>query len=141
MSEQHPAKLASLKSQEYVHAHNKEGWLGLYSTDAIIEDPIGKSQLDEAGCGHRGAAAREAFWDTNIANSDINIEIHHSYAAGLECANIVTLNTILEFGGKKYSQQVNGVFTYEVDEQGMLIALRGYWEVDAMMKTIKEIAA
>jgi len=140
-TEQHPARKVALLSREYVHSHNKEGWLGLYSADAIIEDPIGKSPLDEAGQGHKGVAAREAFWDNNIANSDITITIHHSYAAGLECANIVTLDTIMEFGGKKYSQQVNGVFTYEVNEGGELIALRGYWELEAMMKTIKEVAA
>mgnify|MGYP001356001511 FL=1 len=139
MSEQHPAKRVSLLSREYVHSHNKAGWLGLFSEDAIIEDPIGVSPIDEAGKGHRGVAAREAFWENNIANSDIKIVIHQSYAAGLECANIVTLNTILTFGGKTYSQEVNGIFTYQVNEAEQLIALRGYWEVDEMMKTIKEV--
>ena len=139
MSEQHPAKRVSLLSREYVHSHNKAGWLGLFSEDAIIEDPIGVSPIDEAGKGHRGVAAREAFWENNIANSDIKIVIHQSYAAGLECANIVTLNTILKFGGKTYSQEVNGVFTYQVNEAEQLVALRGYWEVDEMMKTIKEV--
>ena len=139
MSEQHPAKRVSLLSREYVHSHNKAGWLGLFSEDAIIEDPIGVSPIDEAGKGHRGVAAREAFWENNIANSDIKIIIHQSYAAGLECANIVTLNTILTFGGKTYSQEVNGIFTYQVNEAEQLVALRGYWEVDEMMKTIKEV--
>jgi len=139
MSEQHPAKRVSLLSREYVHSHNKAGWLGLFSEDAIIEDPIGVSPIDEAGKGHRGVAAREAFWENNIANSDIKIVIHQSYAAGLECANIVTLNTILTFGGKTYSQEVNGIFTYQVNEAEQLVALRGYWEVDEMMKTIKEV--
>jgi len=139
MSEQHPAKRVSLLSREYVHSHNKAGWLGLFSEDAIIEDPIGVSPIDEAGKGHRGVAAREAFWESNIANSDIKIVIHQSYAAGLECANIVTLNTILTFGGKTYSQEVNGIFTYQVNEAEQLVALRGYWEVDEMMKTIKEV--
>ena len=139
MSEQHPAKRISLLSREYVHSHNKAGWLGLFSEDAIIEDPIGVSPIDEAGKGHRGVAAREAFWENNIANSDIKIVIHQSYAAGLECANIVTLNTILTFGGKTYSQEVNGIFTYQVNEAEQLVALRGYWEVDEMMKTIKEV--
>ena len=139
MSEQHPAKRVSLLSREYVHSHNKAGWLGLFSEDAIIEDPIGVSPIDEAGKGHRGVAAREAFWENNIANSDIKIVIHQSYAAGLECANIVTLNTILTFGGKTYSQEVNGIFTYQVNEAEKLVALRGYWEVDEMMKTIKEV--
>ena len=73
MSEIHPAKRISLLSREYVHSHNKEGWLGLFSQDAIIEDPIGVSPIDEAGKGHRGVAARKAFWENNIANSDINI--------------------------------------------------------------------
>lgn len=141
MSDLHPAKQVALKSREFVHSHNKEGWLALYSEDAIIEDPIGVSPLDEAGKGHRGVAAREAFWDNNIANGDIKITIHHSYAAGLECANIVTLNTIMEFGGKKYAQEVNGVFTYQLNEAHELIALRGYWELEEMMKTIKEVAA
>ena len=139
MSEQHPAKRVSLLSREYVHSHNKVGWLGLFSEDAIIEDPIGVSPIDEAGKGHRGVAAREAFWENNITNSDIKIVIHQSYAAGLECANIVTLNTILTFGGKTYSQEVNGIFTYQVNEAEQLVALRGYWEVDEMMKTIKEV--
>ena len=139
MSEIHPAKRISLLSREYVHSHNKEGWLGLFSQDAIIEDPIGVSPIDEAGKGHRGVAARKAFWENNIANSDIKIVIHQSYAAGLECANIVTLKTILTFGGKTYSQEVNGIFTYQVNEAEQLVALRGYWEVDEMMKTIKEV--
>ena len=78
MSEQHPAKRVSLLSREYVHSHNKAGWLGLFSEDAIIEDPIGVSPIDEAGKGHRGVAAREAFWESNIANSDIKIVIHQS---------------------------------------------------------------
>ena len=120
MSEHHPAKRVSLLSREYVHSHNKAAWLGLFSEDAIIEDPIGVSE-------------------NNIANSDIKIVIHQSYAAGLECANIVTLNTILTFGGKTYSQEVNGIFTYQLNDAEHLVALRGYWEVDEMMKTIKEV--
>ena len=139
MSEQHPAKRVSLLSREYVHSHNKAGWLGLFSEDAIIEDPIGVSPIDEAGKGHRGVAAREAFWENNIANSDIKIVIHQSYAAGLECANIDTLNSILTICGKINSQEVNGIFTYQVNEAEQLVALRGYWEVDEMMKTIKEV--
>lgn len=139
MSEQHPAKRVSLLSREYVHSHNKAAWLGLFSEDAIIEDPIGVSPIDEIGKGHRGVAAREAFWENNIANSNIKIVIHQSYAAGLECANIVTLNTILTFGGKTYSQEVNGIFTYQLNDAEQLVALRGYWEVDEMMKTIKEV--
>lgn len=133
----HPARKASLLSREYVHDHNKAGWLGLFAADAIIEDPIGVSYLDETGEGHKTPAEREAFWDNNIANSDIRITIHQSYAAGNECANHVTLNMIFEIDGKKHSQEVNGVFTYAVDGDGKLLSLRGYWELEDAMKTIK----
>ena len=56
--DEHPARRASLLSREYVQTHNREGWLGLYAEDAIIEDPIGKSYIDPEGNGHRGPAAR-----------------------------------------------------------------------------------
>ena len=115
--DEHPARRAALLSREYVQTHNKEGWLGLYTEDAIIEDPIGVSMIDPEGAGHRGAAAREAFWDNFIAPANISIEIHHSYAAGNEVANRITITTEIPAGeGKKLVQLVTGIFTYHVNE-------------------------
>lgn len=92
MDEKNLACQVALNSREYVHTHNKEGWLGLFAEDGIIEDPIGKSDLDPADKGHGTPVAREAFWDRSIANSSINIDIKKSYtAAGNECANILEL--------------------------------------------------
>ncbi|MEM0952878.1 MAG: nuclear transport factor 2 family protein [Pseudomonadota bacterium] len=140
--DEHPARRASLLSREYVQTHNKEGWLGLYAEDAIIEDPIGVSHLDPEGKGHRGPAAREAFWDSFIAPANITIEILQSYAAGLECANHVVLTTLIDAGdGKMLKQLVHGVFTYEVDTMGKLLALRGYWETDNPQNSLTEIDA
>jgi steroid Delta-isomerase len=138
-TEKHPARKISLLSREYVHTHNKAGWLGMYAENGIIEDPIGASPLDPAGKGHKTPAEREAFWDNNIANSDIKITIHESYAAGNEVANHVTLDMVMPMGGKKFSQQVKGVFTYKVNDQGKLLALRGYWELEEAVKTIREV--
>lgn len=137
--EQHPARKASLLSREYVHSHNKEGWLGLYAENGIIQDPIGVSPLDPSGQGHKTPAEREAFWDNNIARSDIRITIHESYAAGNEVANHITLDMVVPMGDKRFTQQVKGVFTYTVDAQGKLLALRGYWELEDAVKTIREV--
>ena len=93
-----PARRAALMSREYVQSKNREGWLSLYAEDAIIEDPIGVSMIDPAGKGHRGAAAREAFWDNFIAPSDINVDILDSYAAGNEVANHAIITTTIEGG-------------------------------------------
>lgn len=137
---EHPARRAALLSREYVQTHNREGWLGLYADDAIIEDPIGRSPLDPEGKGHRGPAARAAFWDNFIAPVNISIEIHHSYAAGNEVANHITITTEIPAGDeKRLVQRVTGIFTYRVDEAGKLLSLRGYWEVEDPANTLEEI--
>jgi hypothetical protein len=48
---------------------------------------------------------------------------------------------IITLDGNKYSQQVNGVFTYSVNEQGKLTSLRGFWEFDEGMASFKEVSA
>jgi ketosteroid isomerase-like protein len=140
--DEHPARRAALLSREYVRSHDREGWLGLYAEDAVIEDPIGVSMLDPEGKGHRGPAAREAFWDNFIAPADIDIEILHSYAAGMECANHIIITTLLSApDGKRYETKVQGVFTYHVNDAGKLLSLRGYWETDDPRNATVEVDA
>jgi steroid delta-isomerase len=139
MNENNPAYQMSLRSRGYLKTRDKEGWLSMWAEDGIIEDPIGPSVLDPDGTGHSTPAAREAFYDQNIANSEIEYIIHDTYTAHLECANIVTLNVVLNMDGKRYSQQVNGVFTYSCNEEGKLTALRGFWEFEEGVATFKEV--
>lgn len=140
MDKNNLAYLVSLRSREYVRAHDKQSWLGMFAEDGIIEDPIGKSGLDPEGRGWSTPAAREAFWDRNIANSAIDIDIRDTFtAAGNECANVVRLTIELTHEGKRYQQVVDGVFTYRVDERGKLKALRGYWEYAEGLATLREI--
>ena len=137
---EHPARRAALLSREYVRTKNREGWLGLYAEDAIIEDPIGVSHIDPEGKGHRGPAAREAFWDHFIAPADIDIVIKDSYAAGNEVANHIEITIVIPAGdGKALQQKVFGVFTYHVNDAGKLLSLRGYWEVDDPRNALTEI--
>ena len=138
--DEHPAKRASLLSREYVRAHNREGWLGLWSEDACIEDPIGVSMIDPEGKGHRGVEARAAFYDNFIAPVDIDIEIHQSYAAGLECANHITITIDMDGGeGQRLQQKVHGIFTYHCDEAGKLTAMRGYWDTEDPINAMSEL--
>lgn len=137
---EHPARRAALLSREYVHSKNREGWLGLYARDAIIEDPIGVSAIDPVGKGHRGPAAREAFWDNFIAPSTVRIDIRDSFAAGNEVANLLQITTTIDLGeGKSLVQTVHGVFTYEVNSEGKLLALRGYWDTQDPRNTLVEV--
>ena len=136
--EEHPARKVSLMSRQYVHSHDREGWLGLFAENGVIEDPIGVSPLDPKGEGHKTAAEREAFWDNNIANSQIEITIHDSYAVANEVANHITLDVVIQLGDKKFRQQTKGIFTYKVDDRGKLLALRGYWHLEDTLKTMRE---
>jgi steroid delta-isomerase len=137
---EHPARRAALLSREYVHSKNREGWLDLYAPDAIIEDPIGVSPMDPEGKGHRGPAAREAFWDNFIAPANINIDILDSYAAGREVANHVVISVNIDLGeGKALRRKVHGIITYEVNDEGKLLALRAYWEIDDQRNQMVEV--
>ena len=43
--------------------------------------------------------------------------------------------------GKALQQKVHGVITYEVNDQGKLLALRAYWEIDDPRNQMTEVAS
>jgi ketosteroid isomerase-like protein len=123
--EPHPARDAARASMRAVEAGDREGWLALFAVDACVEDPIGPSAFDPTGAGHRGPEAIAAFYDTVIASGRIEFSIRESYAGGSECANVGTITTTLPDGTRAL---VDGVYTYRVDADGRIVALRAYWE-------------
>jgi ketosteroid isomerase-like protein len=131
---EHPARLASQRSIAAVQAKDKNAWLSLFADDAVVEDPVGVSFLDESGQGHRGLEAIGAFFDNNIAPVDaIRFELHDSFAAGNEVANVATIHMSLPGGT---TSRCEGVFVYRVRDDGKLVSLRAFWEIDRMMATM-----
>lgn len=112
-----------------VEAGDRERWLALFADDAVVEDPIGPSPLDESGAGRRGKDAIAAFWDEVISMGQVRFEIRESYACGSECANVGRITTTLPDGSRSI---VEGVYTYRVGDDGRLQALRAFWEFDGM---------
>ena len=125
----HPARDAALASMQAVEAGDKASWLALFADDAVVEDPIGPSALCPDGLGHRGRAAIEAFYDNVIGPNDVTFRIEQSWAAGDEVANVGTISTTMADGLVVHT---DGVFTYRVDGDGRLVALRAYWEMDRL---------
>ncbi|MDI6099459.1 nuclear transport factor 2 family protein [Actinoplanes sp. NEAU-A12] len=118
------------RSQAAAGANDREAWLGLFTPDAIVQDPVGPSPLDPAGAGHRGAAAIAVFYDTVIAQVDsLRFEIERSYLCGDEVADVGSIHMSLP-GGQ--TAVVRGVFTYRGDGNGRLSALRAYWEFGSL---------
>jgi steroid Delta-isomerase len=129
--EKTPALAASHNSWRCVHAHDKEGWLALMADDVVIEDPIGKSFTNPDGNGLHGKEAVGAFYDANIGPNELKVTCEETFPSSSpnEIAHILVLRTKFENG---MVSTVRGVFTYKVNDAGLLTNLRGYWNMDAM---------
>ena len=106
---------------------DKEAWLALFADDAVLEDPIGPSHFDPDGKGHRGKEAIAKFFDMAIAPSQLEFNFAATYQCGNEEANVG--NIVIVASG--YRVVAEGVFTYRVDDEGKIVALRAYWELDS----------
>ncbi|MDP6978101.1 MAG: nuclear transport factor 2 family protein [Myxococcota bacterium] len=129
MSEIHPALQAAQNSWKAVQSSDKEAWLGLMADDICIEDPIGEAVTNPTGLGVQGKEAVSKFYDQFIGPASIVVETHMSRAAGNESAHVLTLHTTLANG---VTTHVHGIFTYLLNDAGLLTNLRGYWTMADM---------
>jgi hypothetical protein len=60
-----------------------------------------------------------------IALATVRFSIRKSYAAGSECANVGTITSTFPDGSAGI---VEGVYVYQVDDDGRLRSVRAYWE-------------
>jgi ketosteroid isomerase-like protein len=125
----HHARDIAIKSMKAVEGGDREGWLALYAEDGVVEDPIGPSSFDPEGNGHRGKEAIARFWDEVISQAPVTFAVRESYAAGTECANVGTITIALDGGSRAI---VEGVYTYRLDDDGRIAAMRAFWEQDKM---------
>lgn len=121
------ARAASLRSRAAVHASDRSAWLALFRDDAVVQDPVGVSPLDETGEGHHGKDAIGEFWDSVIGPNAVQMHVRASHAGGDEVANELTIVTTFPDGT---TAAVDVVAIYLVDEMGMIRLLRAFWEFD-----------
>ena len=129
MNEDHPAMRAALNSWRCVQAKDKDGWLALMTEEVCMEDPIGVAPTNPTGRGLCGKQEVSDFYDKNMAAATIRIETEMSRVAGNESAHVMTLTTSFDNG---VTSIVKGLFTYRVDDRGLITNLRGYWTMDDM---------
>lgn len=126
-----PVVAASQSSWRCVQSGDKAGWLALMSEDVVIEDPIGEAVTNPDGTGVRGKAAVADFFDANIGPNQLRITCQETFPSSspTEIAYILVLETTFLNG---FVATVRGVFTYRVDDAGLITNLRGFWNMDAM---------
>ncbi len=132
---EHPAREAAFRSYDAVIRGDKQAWLANFADDGWIEDPVGPSMFDEEGKGHHGAEGRAHFWDITIATiARFEFEINDSFACANECVNVGVIHTTLPNG---YRASTEGVFHYTVNDEGKIVSLRAFWEMDRMIGTVQ----
>jgi steroid Delta-isomerase len=132
----HPARDASRRMIDTVMRDAKDEWLDLFSADAVLEDPVGRSHFDPEGGGHRGRDALFGFWDRAIDLAErFDFDIRDSFACGSECVNVGTITTSLPGGAK---MDVEAVFCLGVDDTGQITSYRVFWESDRAMATLRQ---
>src|SRR6478735_8514134 len=130
-TEQTPALAASQASWRCVMTHDREGWLALMADDVVIEDPIGPAITNPDGNGVRGKAAVADFYDANISINNLRVTCEETFPSSSpnEVAHILVLRSQFEGG---LTSTVRGVFTYHVNDAGLIANMRGYWNLDMM---------
>jgi steroid delta-isomerase len=131
VEQQTPVVAASRSSWRCVQSGDKEGWLALMADDVVLEDPIGEAITNPDGNGVRGKEAVAAFYDANIGPNQLTVTCEATFPSSspTEIAYILVLRTEFPNG---FVAKVRGVFTYRVDDAGLITNLRGYWNMDSM---------
>lgn len=125
----HPARDASIKSMKCVLGKDREGWISLFSDDALIEDPVGVSPYDPTGLGHSGRKGVEWFYDNVVSQVTVRPDIHKSIVCGNECVN---QGIFMLRGQDGTVNWIDMIINYVVDDAGKIRNLRAFWEFDQL---------
>ena len=122
------AQELSFLSRDFAVAKDKENWLALFDKDALVQDPIGKSPLDPEGNGHKGLVAIENFYDTIIANGNIEFTILESIPCADECANYAQIVNLV--GDVRIETKM--IVIYRINSSDKIKSLRAFWDYKKM---------
>lgn len=113
------AKDLAATSLQLTKERDRAGWLGLFSPDAFVEDPVG-------GGRHEGIEAITAFYDSTISTVEsFEYEIERSYLCGNEAAVVVRFAIV----GAGFKLDMDVVNVYAATPEGdRLASLRSWWD-------------
>jgi hypothetical protein len=105
-------------------AHERAGWVDLFTGDGVVEDPVGSLP-------HRGPRALERFYDTFIGPRDITFHRDTDLVVG----NTVVRDLELEVSmSAALTMRIPAYLRYDVDvEQSKIARLQAHWELPAMV--------
>lgn len=119
------------QSPAAVAVHDKATWLGLFSADGLVNDPVGSKP-------HQGREAIDRFYETFIAPNKIIFDVEHDVVCGDTVVRDLIIETTMSTGLKV---DVPTFIRYELVEEGGVLKvnrLYAHWELAPMvMQTLK----
>lgn len=118
------------RSPALVGAHDKAGWLALFTPGGVVEDPVGTPPNRRgARVDARGEDDLGRFYETFIARNAIRFQVAEDLAAGDEVVRDVVIHTRLSTG---LAIEVPAHLVYQlVESEGALriARMRAYWDL------------
>ncbi len=114
------------RSPQAAGAHDRTGWVDLFTTDGRIEDPVGSRP-------HVGHTQIGRFYDTFIAPRDIKFHRDLDIVFGTVVLRDLELEVAM---GSAVTMYIPAFLRYDLREangQWRIAELRAYWELPAMM--------
>ncbi|SPM26594.1 ketosteroid isomerase family protein [Mycobacterium terramassiliense] len=114
------------RSPQAAAAHDRAGWVGLFTADGRIEDPVGSRP-------HRGHAQIGRFYDTFIGPRGITFHRDLDIVFGTTVLRDLELEVSM---GPAVTMYIPALLRYDLREANgdwKIGILRAYWELPAMM--------
>jgi hypothetical protein len=114
------------RSPQAAAAHDRAGWVGLFTTDGRVEDPVGSRP-------HVGPEQIGRFYDTFIGPREIAFHRDLDVVRGSSVIRDLGLEVVM---GSAVTMTIPALLRYDlrqVEGDWKVAALRAYWELPAMM--------
>ncbi|MDT5091727.1 MAG: hypothetical protein QOH60_1090 [Mycobacterium sp.] len=119
------------RSPEATAAHDKAAWVGLFTPDGRVEDPVGSRP-------HVGHAQIGRFYDTFIGPRQVTFHRDFDVVHGTTVVRDLTLEVMM---GSRVKMMIPIFMRYDLREVGragsendwQITRLRAYWELPAMV--------
>lgn len=111
------------ESPAAVAAHDKPRWLALFTTSAVVNDPVGSAP-------HRGAQQLARFYDTFIAPNRIRFEVAHDIVCGRDVLRDLTIVIAMS---DRVTLRVPAHLHYSMTEAAQIDRLAAHWELGPMI--------
>ena len=124
-------------SPEIAGQHDKEGWLALYSDDAVVEDPVGTPASHRGRRPGRLGDELGRFYEAFIAASGIEMVARQDIVSDMYVFRAVDIHTTNLKTGLKMKVPAN--LLYEVAARGDGLAIRrmqAHWELNRMSRML-----